>query len=95
MVLDARRTRVVAGFEKMVLSKDKTTLKVNDALTHADVPAETTQYRLGNRSALEWVVDPYRVTRDKAKGAIASDPERRGRPALHRHPRSAGGGCQR
>ena len=64
----------------MVLSKDKTTLKVNDALTLADVPPETTQYRLGNRSALEWVVDQYRVTRDKVSGAIASDPNREDDP---------------
>ena len=66
--------------EKMVLAKDKTTLKVNDALTLADIPPETTQYRLGNRSALEWVVDQYRVTRDKVSGAITSDPNREDDP---------------
>ena len=38
-------------------------------------PPETYDYRLGNRSALEWVIDQYRVTRDE-KGNIASDPNR-------------------
>jgi len=33
------------------------------------------QHRLGNRSALEWVIDQYQVTRDD-KGNITSDPNR-------------------
>jgi len=32
-------------------------------------------YRLGNRSALEWVIDQYRVARDE-RGDIVSDPNR-------------------
>ena len=43
--------------EKMRLSKDKTQLKYNDFLTLDDIPPEVYEYRLGNRSALEWVVD--------------------------------------
>jgi predicted helicase len=39
--------------EKMKLSKDKTTLRVNASLTLAGIPPETFAYRLGNRSALE------------------------------------------
>jgi predicted helicase len=34
------------------------------------------EYRLGNRSALEWVIDQYRVTEDPRSG-IRSDPNRR------------------
>ena len=33
------------------------------------------QYRLGNRSALEWVVDQYRMKTDKRSG-IVNDPNR-------------------
>ena len=33
------------------------------------------RYRLGNRSALEWVIDQYRVSQDKRSG-IKSDPNR-------------------
>jgi predicted helicase len=39
------------------------------------IPPEVFEYRLGNRSALEWVIDQYRVTRDE-KGNITSDPNR-------------------
>ena len=40
------------------------------------VPPEAFDYRLGNRSALEWVIDQYRVSRDE-HGKITSDPNRR------------------
>ena len=61
--------------EKMRLSKDKTSLAVNGSLTLSGIPPETQEYRLGNRSALEWVVDQYRVTEDERSG-IRSDPNR-------------------
>lgn len=59
--------------DKMRLSKDRKSLKVNDTLTLAGIPPETFEYRLGNRSGLEWVVDQYRVKEDKRSG-IRSDP---------------------
>ena len=61
--------------EKMKLSKDKTQLKYNDYLTLDGIPAEVYDYRLGNRSALEWIVDQYRVKTDKRSG-IVNDPNR-------------------
>jgi hypothetical protein len=57
----------------MRLSKDKTALTVNPSLTLAGIPPETFSYRLGNRSALEWVIDQYEVSEDKRSG-IRSDP---------------------
>jgi predicted helicase len=62
--------------EKMRLSKDKKTLRVNDSLTLTGIPAECFEYRLGNRSALDWVIDQYRVKVDKRSG-IRSDPNRK------------------
>jgi predicted helicase len=59
----------------MSLSKDKTQLKYNDFLTLGGIPPEVYEYRLGNRSALEWVVDQYRVSTDKRSG-IVNDPNR-------------------
>jgi predicted helicase len=59
----------------MKLSQDKTSLRVNDWLTLAGIPAECAAYRLGNRSALEWVVDQYHVSTDKRSG-ITSNPNR-------------------
>ena len=61
--------------EKMRLSKDKTQIVVNESLTLSGIPPETFDYRLGNRSALEWVLDQYQVTTDKRSG-IVSDPNR-------------------
>ena len=61
--------------EKMKLSKDKTGIKYNDFLTLDGIPAKAFEYRLGNRSALEWVVDQYRVKTDKRSG-IRNDPNR-------------------
>lgn len=65
--------------EKMKLSKDKTTLAVNKSLALADIPPEVSQYRLGNRSALEWVIDQNQVSEDKRSG-IKSDPNREDDP---------------
>ena len=42
--------------ERMRLSKDKTQLVYNDFLALGGIPPESFEYRLGNRSALEWIV---------------------------------------
>jgi predicted helicase len=59
----------------MKLTKDKSAVVVNQSLTLAGVPQEAFDYRLGNRAALEWVIDQYRVKTDKRSG-IVSDPNR-------------------
>ena len=61
------------------LSKDKTRIKYNDFLTLGGIPPEALKYRLGNRSALEWVMDQYRVKTDKRSG-IGNDPNREDDP---------------
>lgn len=61
--------------ETMKLSKDKATLRVNASLALVGIPPAAFDYRLGNRSALEWVVDQYQVHTDKRSG-ITSDPNR-------------------
>ena len=61
--------------KQMKFSKDKTQIKYNDFLTVAGIPTEAFQYRLGNRTALEWVVDQYRVKTDK-RSSIINDPNR-------------------
>ncbi len=59
--------------DKMRLNRDKKSLAVNPSLTLDGIPAKAFEYRLGNRSALEWVVDQYRIKEDKRSG-IVSDP---------------------
>ena len=61
--------------EKMKLTKDKSAVVVNDSLRLGGVPPETFEYRLGNRSALDWVIDQYKVSTHKRSG-ITSDPNR-------------------
>ena len=65
--------------EKMKLSKDKTQIVYNDFLTFDGIPAKVFEYRLGNRSALEWVIDQYSVKTDKRSGII-NDPNREDDP---------------
>ena len=65
--------------EKMRLSKDKTQIEYNDFLTLAGIPPKAFEYRLGNRSALEWIIDQYCVKTDNRSGII-NDPNREGDP---------------
>src|SRR5438270_5580798 len=57
----------------MKLTPDKTAVIVNESLRLAGIPQECFQYRLGNRSALDWVIDQYQISEDKRSG-IVSDP---------------------
>ena len=61
--------------EKMKLSRDKTSLIYNDFLTLSGIPEKAFDYRLGTRSALEWIIDQYRVKIDK-RTEIVNDPNR-------------------
>ena len=59
--------------EAMKLTTEGDAVIYNDWLTLHGLPPEALAYRLGNRSALAWVLDQYRVDRD-ADGEILSDP---------------------
>jgi predicted helicase len=59
--------------QKMRLTPDKTGIIYNETFTAGGIPPEAFGYKLGNRSALEWVLDQYQVTEDKGSGII-SDP---------------------
>jgi len=52
---------------------DRFAVVVNDTLTLDGIPPQVFDYRLGNRAALEWVIDQYRVKTDKRSG-ITHDP---------------------
>ena len=59
--------------EKMRWRDDKATLCVNSSIELSGFSAEMFDYRLGNRSALDWVVESYRVKAD-ARSGLVSDP---------------------
>ncbi|MGO1320389.1 MAG: type ISP restriction/modification enzyme, partial [Galactobacter sp.] len=52
---------------------DKTQLKYNRWVTLSGIPESAQEYMLGSRSALDWIVERYRVKTDKASG-IVNDP---------------------
>lgn len=61
--------------EKMRFAKkgDKSTVIYNGSITLSGIPDDAHRYMLGSRSAIEWIVDRYRVKTDKASG-IVNDP---------------------
>ena len=61
--------------EKMKLSKDQTQIVYNKFLTLDGIPEKAFDYRLGTRSALEWIINQYCVKIDKRSG-IVNDPNR-------------------
>jgi predicted helicase len=61
--------------EKMRFNKEKTAIIYNETLTLAGIPPEALHYRLGNRSALDWIIDQYQISTDKRSG-ISNDPNR-------------------
>ena len=63
----------------MRFSKDKTQIHYNDYFTLVGIPPKAFEYRLGSRSAVEWIVDQYRVKVDKRSG-IRNDPNRSDEP---------------
>ena len=65
--------------EEMKLLENDTQIKYNDFLTLDGMPAKAFDYRLGNWSALEWVIDQYRIKTDKRSG-IVNDPNREDDP---------------
>jgi len=73
--LENKDAKVNYRVERMTLSKDKTQIVYNDFLTLSGIPPEVSEYRLGNRSALEWVIDQYQVSTDKRSG-IVNDPNK-------------------
>ncbi len=58
---------------RMRLDKDAGTIEVNSSLTVVGILPQVFDYVLGTRSALEWVVDQYRLEEDD-DGNITSDP---------------------
>src|SRR6266487_4081381 len=58
--------------EKMRLTPDKSAVIINESLTLSGIPQECFQYQLGNRSALDWVINQYEVSEDKRSGIVSN-----------------------
>ena len=71
--------------KKMTFQDDKTQIQYNDFLTIGGIPAEVHDYKLGDKSALGWIVDQYSITEDYDEAAdrgsrIVNDPNREEEP---------------
>jgi predicted helicase len=63
---------------------DKTTIIYNSHITLSGIPLEAYEYVVNGKSAIEWIMERYQVTRDKDSG-IANDPNDWARE--HKEPR--------
>jgi predicted helicase len=63
----------VRDSETQKLVPDRTRVVYNSHIELSGIPAAAYRYMLGSRSAIEWIVDRYRVKTDKASG-IVNDP---------------------
>lgn len=66
------------GVTKMKIHKvkgkpDRSTIIYNTRVTLSNIPEEAYRYKLGARSAIEWIIDRYQVKTDKDSGII-NDP---------------------
>ena len=50
-------------------------MKYNDTLTLTGIPPEAFDYRLGSRSALEWIIDQYRVVTERNSDIVRAPNE--------------------
>ncbi|MDR0549537.1 MAG: helicase, partial [Deltaproteobacteria bacterium] len=71
--VDKMRYGKVADATKSKLLEDKSTIHYNNSITITGIPLEAYEYVVNGRSALDWLVERYRVTVDKDSGLI-NDP---------------------
>lgn len=55
------------------VENDRSTIIYNDSITISEIPDKAYQYIVNGRSAIEWIMDQYRVKTDKKSG-ITDDP---------------------
>ena len=67
------KKQVKAANGKMKTEDDKTRIVYNDKLTVANIPLEAYEYVVNGKSAIEWIMERYAVTTDKASG-ITNNP---------------------
>ena len=65
--------------EKIVLSKDRRNIKINDYITLSNIPSKAFDYLIGTRSPLEWVIEQNRKKAILVNGS-SDEPNRPGDP---------------
>ena len=77
--IPVRATFVAWARCKDGMSKDKSLLIYNSFLTLKGIPPESYEYRLGNRSAVGWIVDQYQVSTETQRHHQRPQPRRQPR----------------
>ena len=67
-------------FDKMNFTKDRRAIRINEDLLVSNIPTKTFEYLIGNRSALEWIIEQYRV-KDVSETGHDDNPNRPTDPA--------------
>ena len=67
------QTKGVVDYRVQKMKKMGDSIVYNHTLTLSGIPSQAWEYKLGNRSALDWIIDQYQVSTDKRSG-ITSDP---------------------
>ena len=49
---------------------DKSTIVFNDSITISNIPEKAYEYVVNGKSAIEWIMDQYRINPDKKSGII-------------------------
>lgn len=60
-------------FKKVGKDNDKSTIIFNDYITIGNIPERAYEYVINGRSAIEWIIESYRIKTDKDSG-ITDDP---------------------
>jgi len=67
-------TRQPVHFRVSKMKRVGNSIVINETLTLSGIPDVAWSYKLGNRSALEWLIDQYQIDGDNDPNAYSDDP---------------------
>ena len=70
---EPRSEHFLIGDRAMRLDDDRTVLRINEHVSLRGIPPEAHGYTVNGRTPLEWLIDRYRIVRDRESG-IVNDP---------------------
>jgi predicted helicase len=76
--VEKMKFKKVRNPETGALEVDRSTVIYNSRVTLSGIPGEAYRYKVGSRSAVEWIMERYQVRTDKPSG-IVNDPNDRSR----------------
>ncbi|MGL4524444.1 MAG: type ISP restriction/modification enzyme [Spirochaetia bacterium] len=65
---------ILTALPKLKSYPDKGSIVIDEATTLTDIPPQAWEYKLGNRSAIDWVLESYKVKKISADNGDIGDP---------------------